>query len=42
VAAGASRVTAPLRKSGKELDAAPTGVIDVVQVIAQREADEIQ
>lgn len=42
VAAGASRVTAPLRKSGKELDVAPTGVIDVVQVIAQREADEIQ
>jgi hypothetical protein len=42
VAAGASRVTAPLRKSGKELDVAPTGVIDVVQVIAQREVDEIQ
>jgi predicted MFS family arabinose efflux permease len=41
VAAGVSRVTAPLRKSGKELDAAPTGVIDVSQVIAQREVDEL-
>ena len=41
VATGASRMTAPLRKSGKELDATPSGVIDVVQVIAQREVDEI-
>ncbi len=41
VAAGASRMTAPLRESGKELDAAPTGVIDVVQVIAQREVDDL-
>jgi MFS family permease len=39
VTAAASRMTAPLRESGKELDPTPTGVIDVVQVIAQREAD---
>ncbi len=41
VAGSMSRMTAPLRKKGKDVDTSSTDVIDVVQAIAQREVDEL-
>lgn len=41
VAGAMSRMTAPLRKMGKDHEKSSTDVIDVVQAIAQREVDEL-